>query len=142
MDKKDNRLLGMAGEHRIVSELLLRGYNPSIAVIDKGVDIILDNGKTIQVKTTAQVKHGAKGNSVAIDISSTTYTRSRLKGMANPTDLRADYFIVWIVPRNEFYIIPRDAIAARNVTNCLSITPDLNQGFAIYKDKWDLLEGK
>ena len=139
MDKKDNRSLGMAGEHRVVSELLLRGYNPSIAVIDKGVDIILDNGKTIQVKTTSQVRHGAH---VAIDISSTTYTRSRQKGAANPTDLRADYFIVWIVPRNEFYIIPRDAIAARNVTNCLSITPDLNQGFAIYKDKWDLLEEK
>lgn len=137
---RDNRLLGMAGEHRIVSELLLKGYNPSIAVIDKGIDIILDDGKTIQVKTTLQTGYKSRGKSVALDISSTSYTRSRKA--TNPTDLRADYFIVWIVTRNEFYIIPRSAIVARNVNNCLSITPDSNQGFALFKDRWDLLEEK
>jgi len=132
----DARFLGMAGEHRVASELLLKGHNPSISIIDKGIDIILENGKSIQVKTTSQLAH--HGRSVALDISSTAYTRTRNK--TNPTDLRADYFIVWIIPRNEFYIIPKEAIVARNVSNCISITPDSNKRFALYKDRWDLLE--
>ncbi len=73
----DVRFIGRAGEHRVVSELLLKGHNPSIAVIDQGVDIILENGTTIQVKTTSQTGYKSRENSISIDISSTAYTRSR-----------------------------------------------------------------
>jgi len=134
----DVRAIGLAGEHRVASELLLRGHNPSIAIIDRGVDMILGDGTTIQVKTTTQLGQQKRGYYVTVDISSTSYTMAR-RG-ADPTDLRADYFIVWIVPRNEFYIIPRDAIIARNVKHSLSIAPNSGQGFATYKDRWDLLK--
>lgn len=136
---KDARLIGMAGEHRVISELLLRGYNPSVAVIDRGVDIILESGKSLQVKTTTQTEHMRRKGAVAVDISSTAYTMGR-RGEYSPTDLRADCFVVWVVARDEFYIIPRKAIIAQGIRNCLSITPGLNAGFAVFKDRWDLLE--
>ncbi len=139
---RDVRITGMAGEHRVISELLLRGHNPAVATIDNGVDIILENGKTIQVKATHQTGYKSRENSVSIDISSTAYTRSRSITKDKVVDLRADFFVVWIIPRKEFYVIPRSAIASRNIRTTLSITPISNQGFAAYKERWDLLEEK
>lgn len=134
----DPRVIGKAGEYRVASELLLRGHNPLVASIDNGVDLVLENGKTIQVKTTTQLGKREDGFYLGIDISSTSYTMGRRK--APPTDLRADYFVVWFVERDEFYIIPRDVVASRNVKHCLSIAPDSGKGFAVYKNRWDLLE--
>lgn len=45
---------GKAGEHAVLSELLFRGYNSSIMVVDEGIDIVASkNGQYfhIQVKT-------------------------------------------------------------------------------------------
>lgn len=136
----DVRMTGMAGEHRIISELLLRGHNPAVAIVDYGIDIILENGKTIQAKATSQMGYKSRENSVSIDISSTAYTRSRSIDKDKVLDLRADFFIVWIIPIDAFYIIPRGAIANQGISTCLSITHTSNQGFAIYRDRWDLLE--
>jgi len=53
---------GRAGEHRVVSELLFRGYNASIMSVDEGLDIVATQGESlynIQVKT-ANVKKGGR----------------------------------------------------------------------------------
>ena len=52
---------GKAGEHRVVSELLFRGYNASIMNVDEGLDIVATkDGKlfNIQVKTSNENKFG------------------------------------------------------------------------------------
>ena len=43
--------LGLAGELRVMSELLLRGHNPAKSYLENGADIILDNGTRIEIKT-------------------------------------------------------------------------------------------
>jgi len=51
--------IGSAGEHRVVSELLFRGYNASIMSVDEGLDIVTTkNNKlfNIQVKTANENK--------------------------------------------------------------------------------------
>lgn len=35
---------GRVGEHRVVSELLFRGYNASIMSVDEGLDIVATRG--------------------------------------------------------------------------------------------------
>ena len=51
----DNRYVGMAGEHRVASELFLRNYNSIITHVDEGIDLIAIKGHRIahiQVKTS------------------------------------------------------------------------------------------
>jgi len=52
---------GKAGEHRVVSELLFRGYNASIMNVDEGLDIVATKDSklfNIQVKTSNENKFG------------------------------------------------------------------------------------
>lgn len=54
------RRIGAAGEFRVMSELLLRGYNADRITIDSGIDIRATKGKNvyeIQVKTMTEKKN-------------------------------------------------------------------------------------
>lgn len=51
--------IGKAGEHRVVSELLFRGFNASIMDVDEGIDIVATKERSlynIQVKTSNENK--------------------------------------------------------------------------------------
>ncbi|MBN2566782.1 hypothetical protein JXB02_01695 [Candidatus Woesearchaeota archaeon] len=51
--------VGKAGEHRVVSELLFRGFNASIMGVDEGIDIVATKERSlynIQVKTSNENK--------------------------------------------------------------------------------------
>lgn len=133
---KNSRYIGEAGEHRIISELLLRGYNPKVACIDEGIDMILENRKTIQVKTVARNKGGkSRPNSFAVGITTTRYVKG--DRIHPPADLRADLFIIWMIPTNSFFIIPREKI---KVSTAISITANCKDGYYRFKDRWDLLD--
>lgn len=57
------RRIGAAGELRVMSELLLRGYNADHITIDNGIDIRATKGKNvydIQVKTVTELRTGNK----------------------------------------------------------------------------------
>lgn len=58
------RRIGAAGELRVMSELLLRGYNADHITIDNGIDIRATKGRRnvyeIQVKTVTELKTGNK----------------------------------------------------------------------------------
>lgn len=57
------RRIGAAGELRVMSELLLRGYNADHITIDSGIDIRATKGRNvyeIQVKTVTELKTGQK----------------------------------------------------------------------------------
>lgn len=57
------RRIGAAGELRVMSELLLRGYNADHITIDNGIDIRATKGGNvyeIQVKTVTELKTGNK----------------------------------------------------------------------------------
>ena len=54
--------VGAAGEHRVESELLFRGYDASMTSVDRGIDIVARKGGhvfDIQVKTISKHKTGA-----------------------------------------------------------------------------------
>lgn len=45
-------MIGQAGVFRVASRLLMLGHVPSFPSVDTGVDIILDNGLRLQVKSS------------------------------------------------------------------------------------------
>ena len=58
-EKISTQYTGKAGEHRVVSELLFRGYNASIMDVDEGLDIVATKERNlynIQVKTSNESK--------------------------------------------------------------------------------------
>ena len=59
--------VGAAGEHRVESELLFRGYDASMTSVDRGIDIVARKGRhvlDIQVKTMGRHPTGAHITSI------------------------------------------------------------------------------
>lgn len=101
---------GRAGEYYVMSELLLRGWNVAIPVVDVGDDafIIDDRDKSsrrVQVKT-ANVSRDKKGSLQA----QYSLSRAQLRSI-QPTEL---YYVllVRIEPRWRFLVIPRAELSA------------------------------
>lgn len=75
----DNRYVGMAGEHRVASELFLRNYNASITRVDEGIDLVAFRGRRIayiQVKTSNR-----RGNRHISDLSIKAYEKNQLENV-------------------------------------------------------------
>jgi len=123
-------IIGKAGEYRVTSELLLRGYNPSTRIVDDGVDIVLDNQKTIQVKTVTMSHRGFYTVSFA-----NTAWRKGIQSKKG-SSLLADYVVIWVVPKNDFYILPAALI---NGKMSISVGGKNGQLYTEYINKWELL---
>lgn len=110
-----SKYLGLAAEYRVMSELLLRGYNP--AKLQGGPDFILEDGTKVEVKCTHRNR-----NTSPVRYS---FTFNRRKGF--------DVAIVWCFDDNIFYIVPASAIYG----DTISIP---NRLFDRYKNAWDVLK--
>ena len=128
--------IGKAIEFRVVSELLLRGHEVYLATADSGVDLILGNGKKLQVKGSNK---GAKGHShyERYTFSFKTwhkrgkkYTTHELEGV--------DFVICWAIQDNLFYIIPAELIRGKY---SVRVKPSSQSQSLLtpYQDKWELL---
>lgn len=128
---------GVAGEYRVVSELLMRGHHPMLAVVDNGSDIYLETGITIQVKTSYVKDYQGDKYSYAFHFR-TTYMQGykRLKRHK----LISDFVICFCVPDQLFYIIPKDVVGEKER---IAITPTVTRGSSLYddyKEAWELLK--
>lgn len=148
--------MGKAGELRVRSELILRGFSPAVCDNDDGVDIILaDNGKRLQVKTSRRPNHSPSNYSYKYSFSirhmqfregkngvyNRTYTRRSYKD-------KADFFVFWCVEHDIFYVIPVDVIGEK--VSFTVPTPTNARKYRIndrksiskyeqYRGAWDLL---
>ncbi len=129
-------MIGTAGELRVMSELILKGFNPAKSYLDDGVDIILSNGIKIQVKTAMYKQKLVKGGS--------SYRFQLRKGnrkkRANLSTY-ADVFIGYIIPENTFFIMPAKML---DKLTCLSFSMNTNMKtkYKKYINNWGLLEGR
>ncbi len=96
--------IGLAGEFRVMSELLIRGHNPAKSYLDLGTDIILENGLKIQIKTTMkQVENNWK--TPVFSFSLTARERKI------PIDLSSVDFLICVILLDDlFYIIPNKSM--------------------------------
>lgn len=130
--------IGKAGEYRVCSELLLRGHRPLLSIVDSGIDIILENGVTIQVKTTSKAILQRGKRHFCFPFQSVRYTRGK---SVHRNHMIADFAICWSIPNDTFLVIPKDEIGERyNITYSPDATIKSRPSrFAQFKDRWDLL---
>lgn len=103
---------GRAGEFFIMSELLLRGWNVAVPVVDVGDDVFVvdDNDKTtwrIQVKTTSTTPVAGRPDTFSGTV---TLSRAQLRA-AQPIELFY-VFLLRVESRWRFFVIPRSALLA------------------------------
>ena len=135
-----NLELGKAGELRIASELLIRGHRASLSLVDSGIDMILDTGIKIQVKTARRhvilCKDG-KGRPRYF-FNCQHQNKPRISSLKN-----ADFLILWCVEDDEFFIIPTNIIEKKTniAISCLGgPNTSIGKKYLEYKNKWNLLQ--
>lgn len=115
---------GRAGEFFAMSELLLRGWNVAVPVVDIGDDVFVidDNDKTtyrIQIKSAEPKELGNQRHSASFSLS-----RRQLK-----TPLEIELFYVLLIrmdSRWRFLVIPRAHLAG--VREKFEVTPRSGRG--------------
>jgi hypothetical protein len=117
---------GEAGVQRVVAELLLRNFRPYRPIVDNhGVDLMLDSGLRIQVKTTSLIGNNWKSKSERVprsgrdayhfffltdkerrDRSGRRIVRKKGSHWSNEYCGSCDYFILVGIDENRFWIVP------------------------------------
>ena len=123
---------GLAGEFRVMSELLLRGHNPAKSYLEDGADIILQNGTRIEVKS-AHLKPITN---------SPNYGFTFQDGHQRPSSKlgRFDFAICWCIEDDVFFIIPSAVIFKSGKFGFgVSSLRSYSGKYASYKGNWDLL---
>lgn len=141
-------MLGMAGEYRVISELLSLGYGVSKPIIDNGIDAIIEN-KNIQVKTAKPHNINNPTNPYRRYIFNFKMSKNMAEYKNNikvkPHTLEnVDYVILWAIG-DGFFIIPASEI--RGVSS-IGFTSDHDKRTKVkwnrwlpYKNNWDVLKG-
>lgn len=110
-----NILIGMAGQLRVASELLLRGFRPALGFVDTGVDLTLEQGQRIQVKAA----HKAKDRGRYFF----NLRHWKHKGLVRLPGV--DFLICWGIDTDQFWIVPVEE--ARKVS-ILAFCPGAKRG--------------
>lgn len=131
MGSQASILFGMAGQLRVASELLLRGFKPALGFVDTGVDLILDNGITIQVKSSHLLRVDGKKK-----MQPAYYFILRHWTKKGPRPLRdVNYIICWGIDTNEFWIIPRECVEGLSTMRCTPM-PSRKPGGRVNRIDW------
>lgn len=142
MDKMARNRMGLAGELRVMSELLLRGYNPAKSYLEDGTDIILGNGLRIEVKS------GHRCQAVYYTGTRQKYRKKnhyvfQLNGGRRLTPdvlTNNDFVILWCMDDDCFFILPTQALTTLTIGIC-NVSDGSKSKYMPYKNKWDLLGG-
>lgn len=102
---------GQAGVYQVLAELILRGFRPYTPAADIGVDILLEQGVRIQVKTTmrASTHHRLREGSFLF-----TLAPARQVGPNNTVKVIparkfsavCDFVVLWAIEPDRFWIVP------------------------------------
>ena len=143
-------ILGRAGELRVASELLLKGFDVSLMLVDGGADLILTNGNRIQVKTARlreTREHHERKDKTRLYYHAYIYSflfkgwkrdeSGKRKQVAHKLE-NVDFIILWCIDDNYFFIVPIDKI--RGKINLSFSRKTQTHWICQYKNNWDLLE--
>lgn len=127
----NNTAIGLAGEFRVMSELLLRGYNPAKSYMDNGVDIILENGNKIQVKTATKKLKNNRSSGYRFNL-----TRGEKK---KKLDFSLFDFLICAIPsENAFFIIPSNEIKDKTGM-VFTMNDNMKTKYNKYLNNWKVL---
>jgi len=112
-----------------MSELLLRGYNPAKSYLVNGADIILMDGRRIEVKCAHKLNR-ENGYNYSIKCGGA----GKRKTLAN-----CDFVVCWCIDDEAFYIIPFAEV--KHLTSIALPSSKRKSKYAHYKENWNLLGG-
>ena len=133
--------IGLAGEFRVMSELLMRGFNPAKSYLEDGADIILnDNGLRIEVKSSHRCHIMDKQRDVEKGYKWRKAYLFSLKGGARKRQSTNSYdiLIAWCIDDDCFFVIPSSVITAESI-GLVDISDNGRGKYIPYKNRWDLL---
>ena len=129
--------IGLAGEFRVMSELLMRGHNPAKSYLENGADVILENGKRIEIKCSTKYPSTRRKDG---RIAGEKYVFTLAGGNRKKQSLdNVDFVICWAIDDNIFYIIPSKVITGIAVS-ITDISSNAKNRYAPFRDNWALLE--
>ena len=115
---------GQAGVFRVLSELILRGYRPYTPANDLGVDILLEQGLRLQVKTTmrASSHHRHSDGTFLFTLSPGARIRAgKVVAMApRAFSTVCDFLVLWAIEVDRFWVVPAPVMDGRYT---VTITP-------------------
>lgn len=125
-----SNMTGLAGELRVMSELLLRGHNPAKSYLEHGADLVLENGLRIEVKS----KHVSMKVHDRYSFSFRGGARQQNQGLQH-----CDFVICWCIDENSFYIVPMSEVKTSSI--CVYSKSSRRQWtkYAPYRENWELL---
>ncbi len=137
--------IGLAGEFRVMAELLLRGLNPSKSYLQNGYDLILDSGIRIEVKSSHRYDYRYPN----LPCSSSHQRNFHVKGYRfcfrsgskKKLNKEFDFAICWCIDDDVFYIIPVKEINGGEVT-IVDFSEKATHKFSPFRNNWDTLKEK
>ena len=122
-------IIGLAGEFRVMSELLMRGHNPAKSYLEDGADIILMDGTRIEVKCAHKLGR-ENGYNYSIKCGHEGYRR---------TLPNCDFIICWCMDEDVFFIIPFGAV--KHLTSIGLPSLERKSKYTYYRNNWNLIKG-
>jgi len=133
MAAPDTQKLGAAAELRVMSELLLRGFNPAKSFVENGADLILDDGRKIEVKCSSQKLKREAGFGISIRCGH-HYSGSSRKILVN-----CDFVICWSIVDDDFFIIPYSEV--KHLTSLGLPMRGRKSKYEKFRNNWNILKG-
>ena len=131
---RNTSYIGIAAEFRVMSELFLKGHNPAKSYLENGADLILENGKRIEVKS-AHRRNPRKKRQERL-----RYHFSFCGGARKKQDLtKIDFVICWCIDDKLFYIIPSKEIKGVAV-QMTDTSINARHKYTPYRENWKLLD--
>jgi hypothetical protein len=123
-----NLAQGQAGVHRVASELLLRGINPTFPAVDIGGDLLIDHGVRVQVKSAHLVTRKVGKVEVTaywFKLSTKAVVRKKtIKLVPRIFSDECEFVILWGIEQNRFWIVPSPVLDGRQL-----VVVDLDAGW-------------
>ena len=136
--------VGKAGEYRVASELLLRGYKVYLdAIGDTAVDLVLDNGRKIQVKAAHRISAYDKRHPEYTQYNFSFKSWNKESGHYLTHPLKGiSHIILWAIDDDIFFILPSKEVRGKfGVRFGLGKRRSWSQ-YAHFKNNWDCLRVK
>ncbi len=110
---------GQAGVYQVLAELILRGFRPYLPASDMGVDILLEQGVRIQVKTTMR---GSTHHRFPEGTFLFSLAPARRVGKDNTVKIMparvfsesCDFLVLWAIEAQRFWIVPAPVLDHRH----------------------------
>ena len=120
-----NLKTGQAGVYRVVAELLLRGFNAAIPIVDTGCDLIVEGLVRVQVKSGHLREHPGYPNGVymfdfrqsPIVTGKNNIRKRGVRAYANDVE----FLVLWGIEQGRFWIVPAERVAGRTL---ISVGPE------------------